>query len=271
MLENGFIHHHFTVIAQEHLVSPHMGTNLQLYHRIVLLGGQRRTVTTYEDRTLDDGGMISIFTLQTDGHLLSIGTEGVQGIDRGGIARSAIVEVAIFVAVFIPLFIVRIGIGTVTTAIDVTADSGVDTDGITAIDRTRHVVTAIDIVDITATYQHTGCQLVRELINQVSIFVLVLQVRTRRIVTVYRWHHVSHTATTIDIVNHQRINIGYIRVNLQQQTLWTGHLAAVTTTIEVTDLTALQVPRRTDMHLCLVVTTKQTAYLELVTLDMFQR
>ena len=69
------------------------------------------------------------------------------------------------------------------------------------------------------------------------------------------------TATTIDIVSLQ------LRVctNLEQQTIGTGHSTFVTTAIDVTDFTFLQVPCRTDSHIGLVVTTKETTYLILAT------
>ena len=69
------------------------------------------------------------------------------------------------------------------------------------------------------------------------------------------------TATTIDIVSLQ------LRVftNLEQQTIGTGHSTFVTTAIDVTDFTFLQVPCRTNSHIGLVVTTKETTYLILTT------
>ena len=155
-----------------------MGTNLQLNHRVGFLRGQRRTVTTAEHRALDDGRMFGIFTLQTDSHLLGIGTEGVQRVDSGAVTSGAIEEVAIGLIILVGIHI-GIGVGAVTATIHVTADGGIDTDGITAIHRTRHVVTTVDVVDVATTNQRTCRQLVGELIDEVTFFVLILQVRTR--------------------------------------------------------------------------------------------
>ena len=76
--------------------------------------------------------------------------------------------------------------------------------------------------------------------------------------------HIGHTATAIDVVNLERLaRIGFIEfgVNIQQQTYGTGHVSLVTTAIYVTDEAALQVPSRTDSHLCHIVTAKEATYL----------
>ena len=144
---------------------------------------------------------------------------------------------------------VSIWVGTVTTTIHITIDVGIDTYGITAIDGTRHVVTAIDIMHISTTYQRTGRQFVGE--------VIAWQVRTRRIFAVHRWLHVCHTATAIQVINDK----AGVVLDFKQQTRRRGHSTTVTTAIEVTHLTRQQVPRRTDVHLSLVVATKEAAYL----------
>ena len=154
-----------------------MGTNLQLDHWVNFLRGQRSTVTTAEHRALDDG-RVGLGTLQTDRHLLGIGTEGVQRVDSGAVTSGAIEEVAIGLIILVGIHI-GIGVGTVTATIHITADSGIDTDGITAIHRTRHVVTTVDVVDVATTNQRTCRQLVGELIDEVTLIVLILQVRTR--------------------------------------------------------------------------------------------
>ena len=201
--------------------------------------------------------MISIGTFQTDTHLFGIGTEGVQCFYRRFIAISTIEEIAINVIILIGVIIIGIRIESVTATIYVAVNSGVDTDSITAIYRTRHVVTAIDIMHKAATYQRTGRQLGREFIKQITVFVLVLQVCTRHIDTVHRRHHVCHTAAAIEVVDNERGVSG----NLKEQTFRTGHVTLVTTAVEVTYLTCQEVPCRTDMHLCLVVTTEEATNL----------
>ena len=104
-------------------------------------------------------------------------------------------------------------------------------------------------MDMSTTHQCSGRQLIRELITR--------QVRTRGINTILRRLHISHTATTIEVVDNQT---GVI-FDFKEQTLGTGHITLVTTTIQVTHLTRQQVPRRSDAHLRLVVTTKETTYL----------
>ena len=53
--------------------------------------------------------------------------------------------------------------------------------------------------------------------------------------------------------------------NLQQQTFWAGHTTLITTTIEVTNRTSLQIPSGTDSHISLVVATKEATNLEGIT------
>ena len=60
--------------------------------------------------------------------------------------------------------IVRIGVRTIATAIDITLDTGIDTHGITAIDLSGDIITTIDVIDLSAPHQHTGRQSGRELI-----------------------------------------------------------------------------------------------------------
>ena len=78
--------------------------------------------------------------------------------------------------------------------------------------------------------------------------------------------NICHTATAIDIVDNQLflllISTFRIRINLQQQSHRTGHRSSVTTGVEVSDLTLLQVPLRTDMHRLQVVAAKETTDLE---------
>ena len=181
-----------------------------------------------------------------DRHLLSIRTEGPEGVH--GRVTAIVVEVAIRL-VILQIFVVGIWVVTITATKHITIDIGIDIDGITAIDGTRHVVTTIYIMHIAAAYQRAGRQLVGEAIAR--------QVRTWRIFTIHRRFHVCHTATAIQVINDEA---GVI-LNFKEQTLRRGHRAAVTTTIEVANLTRQQVPRRTDVHLSLIVATKEAAYL----------
>ena len=172
-------------------------------------------------------------------------------------------EISVYLAIgFIILsYQVRIGVGTITATIDVAIDGGMDTDGITAIDSTCHVVTTIYIMHIATAYQRTCRQFVRELIKQISLGILVFQVRTGRIDPVHGRHNICHTATAIEIVDDE----AGVVFDFKEQALGTGHRTPVTTTIQVTHLTGKQVPRRTDRHLCLVITTKEAANLILTT------
>ena len=90
---------------------------------------------------------------------------------------------------------IGIGVSTVASAIDITIYRGMDTDGITAIDGTRDVVTAIDVRDMSAVYERSCRQFVREIISR--------QVRTWDIFAIDGWFHVGHTAAAEDIIHLQ--------------------------------------------------------------------
>ena len=83
------------------------------------------------------------------------------------------------------------------------------------------------------------------------------QIRTRQIFTVHCRLHVSHTTTAIEVIDDE----AGVVLDFKQQALGRGHGATVTTAVEVTHLTSEQVPRRTDGHLCLIVTTKEATNL----------
>ena len=70
------------------------------------------------------------------------------------------------------------------------------------------------------------------------------------------WINIRHTATAKDIVR-----LHAVGSDGQENTLGMGHCTLVTATIDVSHLTNLQVPLRTDGHGCLVVTTEQTTHL----------
>ena len=148
------LNHVGTIVTQEHIVSYHVGANLQFHQRFRLDSRQCRqcsAVTTTVDSTTDDG-RLCVGTRYTDRYLLGIGTEGVEGFRR--VAARIIVEVTIDVVIY-QLLIVGIRIGTITATIDVTRYTGIDTYCITAIHTTGDIISAIDIVDIATTNYHT--------------------------------------------------------------------------------------------------------------------
>ena len=82
----------------------------------------------------------------------------------------------------------------------------------------------------------------------------------RSIVVVIQRFHVCLSTTAKNVIDCHAHTF-----NLQQQTFWAGHTTLITTTIEVTNRTSLQIPSRTDSHICLVVTTKEATNLEGIT------
>ena len=131
---------------------------------------------------------------------------------------------------------------------------GEDTHRVTTIDVTRDIITAIDIVDLTSQHPDTGGIASRDLVGVVSG--IQLDGRTSDGHTVSHGTYVGLTATTIDIIDHHAGTF-----YLQEQTFRTGHAPLVTATIEVTNAPSLQVPSGSDLHLRLVVTSKQASYL----------
>ena len=157
-------------------------------------------------------------------------------------------------------FVVGVGVSTITAAVDVTVNGGIDTDGIAAIDRSRNVVTAIDIIDFTSTYEYTCRQLGREAVAR--------QVRCRLIDAAHRWFDICHTTAAIDILDNQVLDVLHrVRCDFQQQTLRTRHTTLVTAGVEVADDALLQIPCRTDGHLGLVVAAKDTGVVEREIID----
>ena len=76
------------------------------------------------------------------------------------------------------------------------------------------------------------------------------------IVVVIQRLHIRLTTTAKDVIDRHASTFYF-----QQQTFWTGHTSLITTTIEVADPTFLQIPSRTDGHVSLIVTTKQSTNL----------
>ena len=147
------LHHALTIVPEEHVVSIDIRTDFQLHRGLRLRSGKRSTVATYIDGATDDGGLI-FRAIQTERHLLGIGTEVVERLYGSFALGHLIVQIAVG-RVVLQGGVVGIGIGTVTTAVDVATDTGIDTHGITAIDMSCDIITAIDVVNITTTYQHT--------------------------------------------------------------------------------------------------------------------
>ena len=93
-------------------------------------------------------GFLVLFSRHVDGHLLSSGTEGVEGLDGGLASGDRIVQVAID-GVVLQRNIVGIGIGTIAAAIDIAINGRIDADGVAAGHTARDVVAAIHIVHVT--------------------------------------------------------------------------------------------------------------------------
>ena len=72
---------------------------------------------------------------------------------------------------------------------------------------------------------------------------------------------ISHTASAIDITND---NTGFLR-DLKQQPLGACHVTLVTATVNVSYFSTLQVPPWTNLHLCSIVSSKETTNLESIT------
>ena len=247
-----------TVIAQEHVVGNHVGTNLQFQQRLCLDSLQRSAVTATIDSTADDG-RFALGACQSDGYLFGIRTEVVKGFRRGHAIGNGIVEVAIDIMAY-QIGIVGIGIGAVTTAIDITLDAGIHANGIAAIDTSSDVVTAIDVVDVSATYNHTCREACRELVLWIALFIHIMQLNLtgQHIGAISHRTDIGHTAAAIDIINLD----GGVRPDFQQQAFWACHSTLITTTIEIPDFSCLEVPRWTNGHISLIVTAKHATYLE---------
>ena len=184
-------HHVGTVVAQEHFVGNDIRANLQLgrrvFGRIIIV--KRSTVTTAIDGTTDNG-LLCFRTNHTDRHRFSIGTEGTQSLHGWHACGYLIIQVAIDV-VSLQSSVISIGIRPVTTTIDITLDTAVDTHGITAIDITGYIVSTIDVVDVACLYQHAGRITGGEESAINGLFRDIILIRV----------HIGHSATAEDVVN----------------------------------------------------------------------
>ena len=136
---------------------------------------------------------------------------------------------------------------------------GEDTYGIATIDVTRDIITTINIVDITCQHSDTSCIASGNFTRIIIGIQLDVSISDRSAISIKRTH-IRLATTAIDV-----INLHSLAFDLQEQTLWSGHTSLIATTIEVADLTFLQIPSRTDGHISLVITAKQTSYLESIT------
>ena len=199
---------------------------------------------------MDDGGFV-LCSRHMDRHLLGVRTDGIEGLN--GVRTLIIVEI-LKQPLLAQYRIVRISIRAITAAIDVATNRGTDTHSITAIDLTGNIVAAIHIIHITAADNHTCRIAYREVITLEGL-------RRLSIDSIHLRTDIGHTAAAIEIVDD---NPG-VFLDIQEQTLRTGHLTLVTTAVEVTDDAVLQVPYRADGHFSLVVAAKDTGEVEGIT------
>ena len=185
--------------------------------------------------------------MKTYRNLLGIRTEVIECLGR--VSSRVVIEISVGFIVGKPC-VVSIGVRAVAAAIYVATHAGIDTDSTAAIYSSCNIVAAIDIVDIATTHKDTCRQFCRELIAR--------QTGNRGIDTVNSRTDVCHTTTAIEVVN-KDFGISHY---LYQQALGTGHSTLVTSAVEVVHLTRLEVPRRTDVHLSLVIATKDAVELE---------
>ena len=129
--------HVLAIVAEEHVVGRDVRADLQLHQRILGIVGiaylgrvflQRGTVTANKDRALD-ADRLGFCSRHTDGHLLGVGAEIVQGLCRC-LSRRYRVEEVLGSLDGSQDGVVGIGIRAVAAAIDVAEDVGVDTHGI---------------------------------------------------------------------------------------------------------------------------------------------
>ena len=246
------VHHVGSVVAQEHIVSYDIRTDLQFYHRIRFGGRHRGTVSTQKN-SASDNGLLGLCSCYTDRDLFSIGTERIEGID--GRRAWIIIEIAVNWICLIFSF-VGIRIRAVTTAIDVTSDRCIDTYRIATIDLTRNIITTINIIDISASHQYT-CRQTYTFREQIAFQIGSLSWMSQ----IASGDHIGLATATVDIINLDFRVCQY----LQKKSISAGHISFVSTTVKVTDLSFSEEPLRTDGHISLIVATENPAKLEIRT------
>ena len=132
-----------------------------------------------------------------------------------------------------------------------------DTHSVAAIDVTGNVVTAIYVSDVTRQHSDTSSITAWDFGR---IWIQLDVIVGNGVTVCIQRKHIRLATTAKNIFNRHSCSF-----YLCEQTFRTGHATLVTTTIEVTDRATLQIPSRTDSHIRLVVTTKESAYLVGVT------
>ena len=214
---------------------------------------------------MNDGRGVSVRrrvlrTCQEDGHLLGIGTEIIERCQRFITCKLMVGITIIQFSKYRIVFqscIISIGISAITATIDITLDRGIDTYGRATIHLSGNIITTIYIIDIS-TFQ---CQVSRKTVRKGS------PIDTDGLlwmIHIASWNHISLTAATIDIIDLD----SRFRFDSDEHTFKAGHVTLITTGIEVTDLTTLQIPYRTNSHGGLIVSTEETTNLEIRTLSI---
>ena len=201
---------------------------------------------------MDDGSVFKC-SLNTNGYLLGIRTEVVKRVY--GTAAFVIVEVSPDDVVF-QHRVVGVGVGTIAATVNISADAGVHTYGITEIHLAGDVIAAIHILYVAAAHQYTGSHIAGEVVTYQILY----------------FHHgdgASHVAGGIDIsfaTTAIYVLYYYIRTlwYLKQQSVATGHTTFVTAAVQVVYAAIVQVPGGTDMHVVLVVAAKHTEEVHIV-------
>ena len=128
-----------------------------------------------------------------------------------------------------------------------------NTYGTATVNRTRDIVTAIHVMDVTCCDIHTGCIA----FWKIDTFDLFLRDAP------FTGIHIGHTTAAIHRAN------GHIRTfDSQHDTIGMRHGTLVTARIDVTYQALLQMPGRTDGHRGFIVTAKDTGKLVTVTVVM---
>ena len=134
-----------------------------------------------------------------------------------------------------------------------------DTHRVTTVNIASNVVAAIDIVNPPSKHTYSGSKAGRYLVG----IGVQLDFAIGHILAIPLWTDISHTTTAIGINNHHhiivlRLGIGVGGIDFKKQALWAGHIALISTTIEVADLSTFKEPEGTDFHLRKVVAAKDT-------------
>ena len=133
VVTSGGIHHALAVVAEVQVLNIYPRTDAQLQCRLRLLGLQCGAVAAEEHTALDDGRLCLVAAVNAERHLLGIGTEVVESLQRSLAGWHLVVHIAID-GVILQVGIVGIGIGAVAAAEHVALDVGVDAEAVAAVD-----------------------------------------------------------------------------------------------------------------------------------------